>query len=309
MNRIIYFFSLLAVLHFFGSCQKSIQADCPQLCDNDSLQHQRKVLLIGIDGCRSDAMMRAHTPNLDRLMQAGKYSLSVNRGDLYTLSGPGWSSMLTGVWPDKHGVTDNQYETSNYTNYPPFLCRVNTKSYCYKIASIVHYKDFNDQIIQSCQSDVVLDYKEDAFVAESATNYLKNCELDIMILHFDQVDYVGHRCGFHPDIPNYLNAIESTDALLGPLMDALYDREINNNEDWLVVVSTDHGGKIDGSHSNQPYDPEVTRVFSIFRNKNTLDTGLMPYDPPIVAIAPTILEHLDIAVDSSWNLDGQAVEM
>ena len=173
----------------------------------------------------------------------------------------------------------------------------------------MHYKDLNDQIIEPCAADILLDYTKDILVAEAATNYVRDCDIDVLFVHLDDVDYAGHTSGFHPDVPAYIHAIESTDALLQPLLEAVYSREINHNEDWLVIISTDHGGKIDGSHEDHPYDPEVTRVFSVFRNNNTNDKGLIPYDPPIIDIAPTILQHLGIPIDSSWNIDGQAVAL
>ena len=40
------------------------------------------------------------------------------------MSGPGWSSFLIGVWPDRHGVTSNQFENKNYGEYPDFLTRI-----------------------------------------------------------------------------------------------------------------------------------------------------------------------------------------
>jgi hypothetical protein len=37
------------------------------------------------------------------------------------LAGPGWSSFLTGVWADKHGVNDNTFRGQNYDEYPHFF--------------------------------------------------------------------------------------------------------------------------------------------------------------------------------------------
>ena len=41
-----------------------------------------------------------------------------------SVSGPSWSSMLTGVWPGKHGVTDNGFAGRDYARHPSFLARV-----------------------------------------------------------------------------------------------------------------------------------------------------------------------------------------
>ena len=65
----------------------------------------KKVLILGIDGLRPDALIAANTPNVDRLLENGCFSAEAQTGQ-YTVSGPGWSSLLTGVWWSKHGVTD-----------------------------------------------------------------------------------------------------------------------------------------------------------------------------------------------------------
>ena len=41
-----------------------------------------------------------------------------------SVSGPGWSSFLNGVWPEKHGVTDNEFGGKRYDLYPDFLTRI-----------------------------------------------------------------------------------------------------------------------------------------------------------------------------------------
>src|SRR5438094_410728 len=66
-------------------------------------EQAKKLLFIGIDGTRFDSIEKAETPNLDRLMQEGIHSPTcLILGERYkkndTVSGPGWSSILTGVW-------------------------------------------------------------------------------------------------------------------------------------------------------------------------------------------------------------------
>ena len=87
-----------------------------------SFSNENKVLFIGIDGCRADALEVANTPNIDSIIQNGLYindAISSINGQP-TYSGPGWSSMITGVWMNKHGVTDNSFIGSNFEEYPPF---------------------------------------------------------------------------------------------------------------------------------------------------------------------------------------------
>lgn len=301
-------FILLTSLSF-TACEKTTVAECPERCTNNNLQRNKRVLLIGIDGCRSDALQTANTPNLDELINNSRYSWSLDRGNDHPWSGAGWSTLLTGVWPAKHGVTDNFYEDKNYSQYPSFICRLKELNDCYKTGSVVHYSAINDEILSVCNTDVLRDYDEDKKVKEAVTNYLNDCDLDVIFAHFDDVDHAGHSHGFHPSVAQYTKAIEGVDASLGPILKAVYEREINKNEDWLITVSSDHGGTIEGTHGDQAGNPDVTRVFGIFRTKNTTNPGGLRYSPELVDIVPTIFDHLGVSIQATWNLDGTPVAL
>ena len=45
-----------------------------------SFSNENKVLFIGIDGCRADALEVANTPNIDSIIQNGLYINDMNRG-------------------------------------------------------------------------------------------------------------------------------------------------------------------------------------------------------------------------------------
>lgn len=68
-----------------------------------------RVLIIGIDGVRSDALISAETPNIDNLIAGGFYSPNCLNDDI-TISGTGWSNILCGVRSDKHLVEGNETE-------------------------------------------------------------------------------------------------------------------------------------------------------------------------------------------------------
>ena len=81
-----------------------------------SAQTVNKVLIIGIDGCRTDALQTATTPNINNLISTSVYSMDALNDDI-TSSGPGWSAMMTGVWHDKHGVIDNSFANGQYDQF------------------------------------------------------------------------------------------------------------------------------------------------------------------------------------------------
>ena len=69
---------------------------------------KRKVLVIGIDGVRPDALRTAKTPAIDFLTRRAAHSFNAHtqlKGK--TRSGPGWASILTGVEVDRHRVDGN----------------------------------------------------------------------------------------------------------------------------------------------------------------------------------------------------------
>ena len=73
------------------------------------LNAQNKVLIIGIDGCRPDALLKANTPNLDKLWKNGAYIFNTKTDEISS-SGICWTGMLTGVWHEKHNVLTNSYK-------------------------------------------------------------------------------------------------------------------------------------------------------------------------------------------------------
>jgi hypothetical protein len=92
--------------------KKEIKTTCPQ-----GVEPVKKLLFIGWDGVRSDALLAANTPHIDSLLQNSLYSFNVDRGP-YTVSTPGWSTILHGVWPEKHGLTENSFRKNRYDTYP-----------------------------------------------------------------------------------------------------------------------------------------------------------------------------------------------
>ena len=84
----------------------------------------QKSLVIGIDALGSHGLRAADTPNIDRLIEGtfgggayqGAFSPHAFVGGVLgtatqqpTVSGPGWTSILTGVWTDKHRITGNSF--------------------------------------------------------------------------------------------------------------------------------------------------------------------------------------------------------
>ncbi|MBL0047528.1 MAG: alkaline phosphatase family protein [Bacteroidetes bacterium] len=293
----------------------------------------RKVLIIGIDGCRSDALQQANAPHIDSLANAGLYSYdSWHLG--ITISGPSWSTIMTGTWWNKHGVKGNSYANSNFNSYPYFTKRakeLKPNLHCVQIAewgplSTEVYNDGMDLKIQT-------DDGGDSTTAE-ALRQLNDSNLDCLFAYYEAVDRAGHATGFSPNNSNYISSIEYVDDQVGILMNKLKTRPHYAHEDWLVLLVTDHGGTGILHGGNSWSERHVWWIASgsavesaqIIKGDpgtyNFLGTGifnslgvnktLMKQSPVLADIAVTALHHLiyDTGINpetyTAWQLDGKS---
>ena len=265
----------------------------------------RRVLVIGIDGARVDSLIAANTPNLDQLATNGAatYAAQCSLGQA-TVSGPGWSTLLTGVWANKHNVNDNNFSNPNYANYPHVFARIRQAQPQAYLSSVVHWSPINTSILTN--ETFKLTGRSDSQVASQAACHLLEAGPDVLFLHFDDMDAAGHAGGYHPANANYLAAFNTLDGRIATVLQAVRLRETQLGERWLVCVVSDHGGTSGGSHGGQTPE-ELTVPF--FISGGDAYKGTITPAPQNVSLVPTILTYLGIALNPAWNLDGQSVGM
>ena len=278
--------------------------------DNDA---QRKVLLIGLDGVRVDILAEARTPNLDALAATGFFADSVRTAEP-TVSGPCWSSMLTGVWPAKHGVLGNEFSANRYARYPDFLSRLETIDSTFSTHAVVDWPPLGSTAsggpLLSSRIDRVdvidgdaLGYRAaDSLSVIAAGRAMADTNLDAMFVYLGNIDVVGHEHGTLG--PEYRAAVEWADSQVGRLVEALRSRETFLEEDWLVIVSTDHGQTDAGTHGGKSVIER--RVFLIVSGGSGA-AGATSHDASIVDVAVTALAHLGFELKPDWELDGWPV--
>jgi predicted AlkP superfamily pyrophosphatase or phosphodiesterase len=277
----------------------------------------RRVLVIGIDGVRPDALAAARTRNLDRLIRAGAFAdttqiLGTRYSKSNTISGPGWSSILTGVWADKHGVHDNEFEGKNYKQFPHFFRRLKDQFPEARTASFVDWSPIDEHIVSAADlkknypSANVGEYIEhDAEIARDASRHLRDGDPHATMVYFGSVDETGHKVGFHPSVKPYVAAIEVIDGHVGQLLKAIEGRPSYKQENWLILVSTDHGGRGTG-HGDGHKVPEIRTVFLIVSG-TAAEQGKIQKQTYLVDLPVTALVHLGVKIDPAWKLDGQPV--
>lgn len=154
-------------------------------------------------------------------------------------------------------------------------------------------------------SQLKLENKRDQDMAERAGQYLQKQNPTAMFVYFHQVDATGHGIGFSPNVPQYVQAIENVDTHIGTVLKSLYNRPTYDQEDWLIIVCTDHGG-IRKTHGSGHDIPEIRQVFLIF-NSQSITVGRITEQAYIVDVAASALAHLIGPVDPRWELDGRNV--
>lgn len=272
---------------------------CSLATAEDAKLRAKKVLYLGIDGCRFDAIETADTPHLDGLMKNGSTS---NRclilGERYrkndTISGPGWSTIYTGVWADKHGVQNNTFKGSNYEDYPHFFRRVKEALPTARLVSFVTWAPIQKFIVSSADLNEVDEFGKDYTKSDTAA-----------AARVGNVDETGHARGFHPSVPAYIAAVEEADKHVGEVLTAIKARPTYAEEEWLVVVTSDHGGQ-GFNHSTGHNVPEIFNSFLIVSG-DAAQRGEFSEQVYLVNAVPTILKFLGVKIDPAWKLDGRAV--
>jgi predicted AlkP superfamily pyrophosphatase or phosphodiesterase len=80
----------------------------------------KKVLFIIVDGIPADVIENVSAINIKNIQEIGAYTRAYVGGDkgtytqTATISSPGYMSLLTGTWGNKHNVYDNYVKSPNY---------------------------------------------------------------------------------------------------------------------------------------------------------------------------------------------------
>lgn len=276
----------------------------------------KKVLVIGIDGVRADVLGEVDAPNIDRLVAEGAFSAD-GRTTIPSVSGPAWSSMLIGVSPDKHGVFNNQFHENQYETYPDFLTRAEglrpeLETFVAADWLPLVTDDSGGPLISGDAIDemIVHDGYEvgwgegDQLGVDAAIAALATSNPDAMFVYLGNPDETSHQAGSIGI--EYRQAIELADRHVGQLIDAIQKRDTIEAEDWLVLISTDHGRRLDGGHGGR--SAEEMTIF-IVAHGPSVAAGTTMVSPRIEDVAVTALAHLGITIDPSWGLDGTALKL
>lgn len=242
-----------------------------------------RILLVGIDGLiLHRAIDSGRASHLKFLRDTSFFVDTVV--DMPTVSGPSWSTLLTGKQQDSHKVTGNDFKNHNLKQTPDLLTQALLKNNSLKtyaaagwpplidpngvgpvIADVGHLRFYNDG-----ETHGYLQVDKEVF--NNALETITGIGPDLSFVYFCGVDEAGHKYGSIE--PPYFDAVERIDGYLKLLHEALITRE----EPWVLVVVTDHGHRDEGGHGGDSAQERASFVIAHGINREHPDwpTNLQP---------------------------------
>lgn len=216
----------------------------------------------------------------------------------HTSTAPGWAALTSGEWGIVNGVTDNgMYKSIDYKTFmleaaigefgekyrSAFAASWQehfVKTYLSEVEYLRENSDVEKKEINadsnyeevsayldavSASSTVDMDFK---FVKDDAAlhEYLLSCveeggnnERDVIFGIYEATDHSGHDTGFGNDNYRYIKGFRDEDSRCYQLLRAIYSRPSFENEDWLIIITADHGG-IQTWHGGQTLEERTTWI-------------------------------------------------
>lgn len=266
-----------------------------------------KVLVTGLDGALLDRIKDANAPTLKSLMAAGLTAPSALYANPLapTSSGPGWSTLITGVWPDKHKVVNNDFTGHDLAAYPDFLTRIEAAKPHLRTYAVASWNPITD-VIFSAKVDARVSTPSaeyDAGTTARAVAEVRSGNPDAVFVQLDNIDHAGHDSGAASQA--YLDAIHGADAQVGQIVAAIKSRATYGDEDWLIMITADHGHTDAGGHGGSSWPERQTFMIA---TGGTLTPGSVRHDVRMPDVAASALAHIGIAIDPAWGLDGRPVQ-
>lgn len=316
-----------AALLGFALCATAACLSTPQQ------KQSPKAIFIIVDGIPADTLERVATPGFDSIAGDGGYGRAWVGGEKGgpsespTVSAVGYNNLLTGTWANKHNVYDNDVDAPNYAYWDIFRIAKNHNPEL-QTAVFSTWLDNRTKLIGDglpAAGGPKLDYFFDGFeldterfphddqekyiaaidelVASEAARYVETNGPDLSWVYLEYTDSVAHLYGDGPEMDA---AVQWTDGIVADIWRAVQKRQQRFQEDWLIVVTTDHGrDPVDGKdHGDQSARERTTWIVT---NSKRLNRRFHE-QPAIVDILPSIATHMGLVIPAPVraNLDGQS---
>ncbi len=250
----------------------------------------KKVLLVLCDGMRPDSLAACGHPFVNEMLEHSIYTLGA-RTVMPSVTLPCHMSLFLSVTPERHGILTNTYVPQ--VRPVRGICEV-LQAAGKSCALFYDWEELKDLArpgslcYASFASGHDYGYEETSrILTENAVSFLRTGKADFTFLYFGWPDCAGHGHGWMG--AEFLNSVNGCFDKIETVIRELSD-------DYLVVLTADHGGH-DRSHGTEmPEDMTIPIIFynNKFTRKNLGDASIMD-------IAPTIASVLGVAADRDWE--------
>lgn len=279
-----------------------------------------RVVLIGLDGFPPDAVRPDLAPRLWALGEAGGRAPDGGRASLPSSTYPGFASLLTGRFPEGHGVRTTNFRDGAVPGWAgEARVRVPTLFDACRAAGIACAAVQGDHLLMSVLRSEVADvawpprggvparspldahgYPANVAVRPQLLAAAGDPRIGFLFGHLNEADTIGHNAGpWHSDA---LDCYRATDALVGEALEAL----AGGWERTIVVVVSDHD--MEPRTASEPIDllaHEPVRAVA----SDALGDGGAALVRPRPGVAAAELEDALGGVDgvTGWSVGGPEV--
>ena len=264
------------------------------------------VLVVGVDGVRFDFLEADSAPSVQALGEAG-FLVPVPVDEATpTWSGPCWATIATGTGVAGHGITGNDLTGHRLAEHPDFVTLATRAGLPTLLAvsgwpplalhedggplfAEATWREFTAVPETSLASDAAGEAGLAAWdAADEATTAVAAAILAaeaprVSFVYLGAVDLAGHATGSGAA---YRAALRAADQRVGRLVAAVRSRPSGPQENWTIVVVTDHGHLDEGGHGGR--EPEVATAWAA-----AAGPGIRPGVPPLITrqeqVAPLVL--------------------
>ena len=314
---------------FYILCILLLAAGCAQQQSKDESKVRKAVYVI-IDGVTAEMIERLQPPAIEEIASEGTFGKCFTGGTVGrydqtpTISAIGYTNILTATWANKHNVWGNDNLSPNYNYWTIFRIakeqdrEVTTGLFSswqdnrtvllgegkpetgnLEIGYVCDGYDLDHEAFPDKEHDLRI-FDIDEHVSKMAAECIRKNAPDLSWVYLWYTDDAGHIFGAGETLDDF---ILLADRQVARIWEAVKYREANFNEEWMVVITTDHGREYNGfHHGEQSYSERSCWISTNVKANERLTGG----SGAIIDINPSICRFMGFEVpqDVLWEQDG-----